>query len=70
MANIYLLCNCRFALAKYAGIVERVENDQSEKNTKEKGELGKWGGKKTQSKRTGKMLFALGNRTGDRAVVT
>lgn len=37
MADIYLLCHCRFALAKYAGIVERVENDQRKKILKKGG---------------------------------
>lgn len=45
MADIYLLCHCRFALAKYAGIVERVENDQRKKILK-KGGTGEMGGKK------------------------
>lgn len=51
-------------------LLKELKMIRVKKNTKEKGELGKWGGEKTQSKRTGKMLFALGNRTGDRAVVT
>lgn len=43
VADIYLLCHCRFALAKYAGIVERVENDQRKKILK-KGGTGEMGG--------------------------
>lgn len=50
-------------------LLKELKMIRGKKNTKKGGDWGN-GGEKNQSKRTGKMLFALGNRTGDRAVVT
>lgn len=51
-------------------LLKELKMIRGKKKILKKGGTGEMGGEKNQSKRTGKMLFALGNRTGDRAVVT